>query len=181
MAAEKEEKSAKASRYRLDIDQIRRYLPHRSPFLLVDRVLDIVPTGDLEDMSANQGKVGIKVTALKNVSYNEPWVTGHFPGFSIFPGVLIIEAMAQAASFSFYPYVEQDIERISRDFRLILVGVEGARFRRPVIPGDALLIETKVIRCRGKLWVFKAEASVDGQRVAEAEILANLSMKDEPL
>lgn len=177
--SEKEEKSGKIGRYRLNIDQIRRYLPHRAPFLLVDRVVDIIPVGDTGNTAQN--KVGTRVIAMKNISYNEPWVVGHFPEFSIFPGVLIIEAMAQASSFSLYPYYENDIEGLARDFRLILVGVEDVRFRKPVIPGDCLMIETKVMKQRGKLWVFKAEASVDGQRVAEAEILANLSMKDQAL
>ena len=178
MSTDKESKN-KENRYRLGIDEVRRYLPHRAPFLLVDRILEIHPVGDVSN--PDEDKVGAKVKALKNVSYNEPWCVGHFPGFSILPGVLIIEAMAQAASFSLYPYYEQDIERLARDFRLILVGVEGVRFRKPVVPGDSLIIDTKVAKQRGKLWVFKAEASVDGQRVAEAEILANLSIKDEAL
>ena len=171
------EGTSQTGRYRLNIDQIRQFLPHRAPFLLVDRILEIAPVGDVSNPETD--KVGTKVTALKNVSYNEPWCVGHFPGFSILPGVLIVEAMAQAASFALYPYHEKDIERISRDFRLILVGVEGVRFRRPVVPGDSLIMQIEVAKQRGKLWVFKADGFVDGQKVAEAEILANLSLKGE--
>jgi 3-hydroxymyristoyl/3-hydroxydecanoyl-(acyl carrier protein) dehydratase len=147
----------------------------------VDRVLDIQPVGDLTNLAFDSSKVGVKVQALKSVSYNEPFFQGHFPQFSIMPGVLIIEAMAQASSFSIYPYIEHDVERISRDFQCILVGVDGVRFRKPVVPGDALHIETEVVKCRGKLWSFKCQGIVDGQRVAEAEILANLMLKTEGL
>ena len=165
-------------RYRLDIDQIRNYLPHRFPFLLVDRVLEIQPHGDLTDLSpANM--VGIKVVALKNVSYNEPFFQGHFPTFSIFPGVLMIEAMAQASSFAVYPYIEKDLDLKTRSANLecILLGVDGVRFRKPVIPGDALVIESTVAKCRGTIWAFHCVATVDGQKVAEADIMANMSQK----
>lgn len=161
------------SEYSLGIDQIRRFLPHRAPFLLVDRILEIHPVGPLDNLSA-QDKVGIRVVGLKNVSYNEAHFQGHFPNFSIHPGVLILESMAQVSSFSLYPYMVKDLDRLARDFQCILVGVEGARFRRPVVPGDCLRIETTVSKCRGRLWVFQCQATVEGQVVAEAEIIANL-------
>src|ERR1700730_9418025 len=104
------------SQYRLNIDQIRTFLPHRAPFLLVDRVLEIHPNGDLNDFSP-ENMVGIKVVALKNYTYNEPYVMGHFPNFSIVPGVLLLETMAQAASFSIYPYMIKDLARLSREFQ----------------------------------------------------------------
>lgn len=163
--------------YCLGIDEVRKFLPHRSPFLLVDRILEIQvsvsPTS-----SAPQDKVGIKVVGLKNISYNEPYFQGHFPSYSIVPGVLLIESMAQVASFSLYPHMSQDPDRLSRDFQCILVGVDGARFRKPVVPGDTVRIETVVTKCRGKLWAFKCQAWVDGQLVAEADILANLLAND---
>lgn len=164
---------AERSPYLLSIDQIRRFLPHRSPFLLVDRILEIHPMGDLDDLSSNQ-KQGIRVVGLKNVSYNEPFFQGHFPNFSIFPGVMLLETMAQVASFSIYPYMVKDLDRLARNFQCILVGVDGVRFRKPVFPGDSLRIETLVTKVRGRLWAFECKALVDGQRVAEAEILANL-------
>jgi 3-hydroxyacyl-[acyl-carrier-protein] dehydratase len=148
---------------------------------MIDRVLEIHPTGDLGDLTPGASKEGIRVVALKNVSYNEPCFAGHFPEFSIFPGVLIVEAMAQAASFSLYPYMEKDIDRLAREFQCILVGVDGARFRRPVIPGDQVRFESVVTKCRGRLWGFHVQASVEGQRVAEADILANLIVKSEGL
>lgn len=162
-----------ANPYCLGIDRIQRYLPHKSPFLLVDRVLEIHPNGSLDDMSpANM--VGTRVLARKNVSFNEPYFQGHFPGFSVLPGVLVIETMAQVASFSLYPYLMKDPSRSLEDFGCILVGVDGARFRRPVVPGDTLLIETVVAKCRGRLWQFDCTAKVDGHPVAEAQIMANL-------
>jgi 3-hydroxyacyl-[acyl-carrier-protein] dehydratase len=147
---------------------------------MVDRILEIHPIGDLKDLSPNN-KVGIRVVGLKNVSFNEPFFQGHFPEFSIMPGVMQIEAMAQAASFSLYPYIEEDFERLSRDFQCILVGVDAVRFRKPVVPGDTLRLESVVTKCRGKLWAFSCTASVDGQKVAEAELLANMIVKSEGL
>jgi 3-hydroxyacyl-[acyl-carrier-protein] dehydratase len=163
--------------YLLNVDQIQKYLPHRAPFLLVDRVLEIHPTGDLSDLGPGN-KVGTRVSALKNLSFNEPFFQGHFPGFAIMPGVLLIETMAQTASFSLYPYFLHnsggDIARLARSFQCILVGVDSARFRRPAVPGDTLRVETTVTKCRGKLWGFQCTISVDGQRVADADIMANL-------
>jgi 3-hydroxyacyl-[acyl-carrier-protein] dehydratase len=159
--------------YRLNVNQIQRFLPHRSPFLLVDRILEIHPVGDL-DQPFPYAPVGTKVVAIKNVSFNEPYFQGHFPGFAILPGVLIVEIMAQSASFSVYPNIVRDLDRLARDFQCILVGVDGARFRKPVVPGDTLRIETEVSKQKGKLWGFQCSAFVDGQKVAEAELLANL-------
>jgi len=160
--------------YCLNVNQIQRFLPHRAPFLLVDRILEIHPVGDLSEPPPS-AQVGTRVVALKNVSFNEPYFQGHFPGFSIVPGVLILETMAQAASFSVYPNMAKDIDRLSRDFQCILVGVDGARFRKPVVPGDTMRVETEVTKCRGKLWSFQCTVSVDGQKVAEADILAQLA------
>ena len=159
--------------YSLNIQQIQKFLPHRAPFLMLDRVLEIHPAGSL-DAPPPSASVGTQVVALKNFSYNEPFFQGHFPDYPIVPGVLIVETMAQAASFSVYPSMADDLERFSKQFQCILVGVDGARFRRPVVPGDSVRIETEVIRCRGKLWAFQCSAIVDGQKVAEAEVLANL-------
>jgi 3-hydroxyacyl-[acyl-carrier-protein] dehydratase len=162
--------------YRLNIDQIKKFLPHRSPFLLVDRVLEIHPSGDLKDPTP-ASKVGTRVVALKNVTYNEPYFQGHFPQFAILPGVLLLEIMAQTASFSVYPAMAaspEGVEVLAKNFQCIFVGVDAARFRKPVVPGDTLRIETTVTKCRGRLWAFECVATVDGQRVAEAEIMANL-------
>lgn len=159
--------------YLLNINQIQRFLPHRTPFLLVDRILEIHPAGSIDEPPPS-ARVGTKVIAIKNVSYNEPYFQGHFPGFAILPGVLLIETMAQAASFSVYPGMVKDLDRLSKEFQCILVGVDNARFRRPVVPGDTLRIETEVVKCRGKLWAFQCTATVDGNKVAEAELMANL-------
>ncbi len=160
-------------KYALNIDQVRKFLPHRQPFLLIDRVLKINPVGE-QDAAPPSAKVGTQVVALKNVSYNEPFFQGHFPEFAIMPGVLILEAMAQTASFSVYPSFALHQEADLKDFACVLAGVDHARFRKPVVPGDQLRIETEVVRCRGKLWAFQCKVLVAGQKVAEAEILANL-------
>lgn len=161
-------------KFQLGIDQIRKYLPHRYPFLMVDRILDIQLSGPLSDMSG-ANMAGIKVTAIKNITNNEPIFTGHFPNFSIFPGVLQIEAMAQAASFSIYPFIEKDLEEFVKVFQCILVGVDEARFRRPVVPGDTLRLETTVTKARGKIWTFDCQAFVEDQRAAEVKLIANMN------
>ncbi|MBI3535154.1 MAG: 3-hydroxyacyl-ACP dehydratase FabZ [Deltaproteobacteria bacterium] len=166
------------NRYYLNIEQIQRYLPHRHPFLLIDRILEIHPQGNLLDPLTSEDKVGTRVVALKNISVNEPYFQGHFPAYPIVPGVLVIEAMAQAASFSLYPALEKDIDRFAREFKCILVGVDSARFRKPIIPGDSLKIISQVTKTRGQLWNFQVVAEVDSQKVAEAEIMAKLMFKE---
>lgn len=160
--------------YSLGVDQVQKFLPHRHPFLLVDRILEIQPVGELSNTALDQSKVGVKVTGLKAVAFNEPWFQGHFPGFAIMPGVMILEAMAQSASFSVYPYLMQDVGWLSRQFEVILVGLDAVRFRKPVFPGSLLRLDSEVTKVRGRLWGFRCEASVDGKKVAEADILANL-------
>ncbi|MBI2712638.1 MAG: 3-hydroxyacyl-ACP dehydratase FabZ [Bdellovibrio sp.] len=159
--------------YSLNVNQIQSFLPHRSPFLLVDRILEIHPVGDL-DAPPPVAEVGTRVVGIKAVTFNEPYFQGHFPGFAIVPGVLLLETMAQVASFSVYPNMVKTHGALSKGFQCILVGVEGARFRKPVVPGDSLRIETLVTKRRATLWVFQCQAFVDGQKVAEADILANL-------
>jgi 3-hydroxyacyl-[acyl-carrier-protein] dehydratase len=160
--------------FQLNINQIQQFLPHRSPFLLIDRILDIQPLGNQDEPPPSAG-LGTRVVALKNVTFNEPYFQGHFPTFSIVPGVLLLETMAQAASFSVYPSFIKHKDRLtSRDFQCILVGIDKARFRKPVVPGDTMKIETEVVKSRSMLWGFQCVISVEGQKVAEAEILANL-------
>jgi 3-hydroxyacyl-[acyl-carrier-protein] dehydratase len=166
------------NRYLLEMDQILKFLPHRQPFLMVDRVLEIHPVGNLENPYLSEDKLGTKVLAQKNISYNEPCFLGHFPGHAIFPGVLIVEALAQAASFSLYPLFEKDSENLARTFECVLLGVDHARFRKPVVPGDVLILATEVTRGHGFMWGFHAEASVNGKKVAEVDLLANLSVKN---
>ena len=170
--------SLEKNRYHLDIEKIRAFLPHRAPFLLVDRILEIHPKGDLAHFDINNGadKVGTRVVGLKNYTFNEPFIPGHFPDYSIVPGVLQIETMAQVASFALYPFIESRFAELAGKFQTILVGVDGARFRKPVIPGDSLRVEAELTRCRGRMWGFNAAGFVDGQKVVEAELLANLGM-----
>jgi 3-hydroxyacyl-[acyl-carrier-protein] dehydratase len=173
----------KENPYYLNIERIREFLPHRAPMLLVDRVLEIVPTGDLSSPLAAADKEGTRVVAIKNISFNEPAFRGHFPEFPLFPGVLILETMAQAGCFSLYPYMAKEMAapkeygRTKHDFQCILVGVENARFRKQVVPGDCLRIEAVLKKCRKHMWVFECKGLVDGQLVAEADILANVSFK----
>ncbi|MEE9241426.1 MAG: 3-hydroxyacyl-ACP dehydratase FabZ [bacterium] len=135
-------------------DEILQILPHRFPFLLVDRVLEI----DTE---------AISIVAQKNVSHNEPFFTGHFPGRPIMPGVLIIEAMAQAALLCIFGGKIVDSRS---DF--LFVGIEKAKFRRAVLPGDQLRIEMKTLRRRNTFWKIEGTALVDGEVAAEAVITA---------
>jgi 3-hydroxyacyl-[acyl-carrier-protein] dehydratase len=137
----------------LDIDEISKRLPHRFPFLLVDRVLDVVP--------------GKSIVAVKNVSANEAYFRGHFPDFPVMPGVLIIEALAQAGGLLAYETATEQ-ERI---WILYLVGIEETRFKQTVRPGDQLILRVELLKRRRNLWRFMAVAEVAGKAVAEAQIL----------
>lgn len=163
------------SEYKANADQLRNFLPHRYPFLLIDRLLEVQFTGTPGDLNPESHQ-GTRAMCLKNVSSNEPYMVGHFPNFSIVPGVLILEALAQTACTSFFPHYVKDPMIFTHGFQCILVGIEGARFRKPVIPGDTMILQTTLTKARGPLWVFAGEVKVEGQKVAEAEILANLGV-----
>lgn len=146
----------------MDIHQILEYLPHRYPILLVDRVLDVVP--------------GERITALKNVSMNEPFFPGHYPHHPVMPGVLIVEAMAQtAAILSFKTLGDKPDDKSVYYF----VGIDGARFKRPVGPGDQLIIEVAITLNKRGMWKFAAQAKVDGQLACEAELICTVRKLDE--
>ena len=143
-----------------DIQLIQKILPHRYPFLLVDKVRDIVP-----DTSA----VGIK-----NVTMNEPHFTGHFPGNPIMPGVTIVEAMAQTAGVM--AGISLDLE--DRELLVYFMTIDNCKFRRMVVPGDVLEMHVEVLKKRSKMWRFKGVAKVDGEIAAEAEFAAMIDLKD---
>ena len=161
----------------IGIDGVRDFLPHRYPFLLVDRILEITTPGPVISLLNPSDKVGIRTKGLKAISYGENVFQGHFPGFSIFPGVQIIEALAQVACFSIYPFLQPGMPDHGKGFSCLLTGVDNARFRKPVVPGDLLILEAEVTRFRGTLFGYHCEASVDGQKVAEVDILANVLMR----
>lgn len=138
----------------IDINRIMQMIPHRYPFLLVDKVTDVVP---------DESAVG-----LKNVTINEPFFQGHFPSRPIMPGVLIIECMAQTAAV----LVVETLGPNSEGKLVYFMSVDEARFRRPVAPGDQLKIHVKKERSRGNVWRFSAQAKVDGQLMAEATYTA---------
>lgn len=143
----------------IDIETIMEYLPHRYPLLLVDRVIDFFPEKGL--------------IALKNVTFNEPHFTGHFPGKPIMPGVLIIEAMAQASGIFVLHSTEDNIQN-----KLVyFMSIDSAKFRKPVVPGDTLHIHVEKIQNRGNVWKFKTEAKVNDQKVAEAVVSAMITDK----
>lgn len=158
--------------YQLGPKEIMAYLPHRAPFLLVDRIVEISGPHPMGDENPKH-KIGIRVVGIKNVTMNEPQFSGHFPTSPVLPGVLMIETMAQVCSFSLYPAIGERM-KAGELFQCVLVGVDNARFRSMVIPGDSLRVETEVTGCRTSLWTFACKAYVEGKLVAEANILANL-------
>lgn len=142
----------------LNIEQIKALLPHRAPFLFIERLTDIVPNES--------------ATAYKAVSYNEPHFQGHFPNFSVMPGVLIVEAMAQAAG----ALVMHSMEQTAEDKRVYFMTIDNARFRKPVTPGDMLRMPVKALRRRGPVWKFSGQAFVDDALCAEAEFSAMIAV-----
>jgi len=144
------------------IEEIRRFLPHRYPFLLVDRVTECTP--------------GESITAVKNVSVNEPHFTGHFPQQAIMPGVLIIEALAQTTGLLGFRTMS---EEPSDDVLYMLVGIDGVRFKRQVVPGDQLVLKAKIERRSKVIWKFSCEATVDGELCTAANLLCAASPKED--
>jgi 3-hydroxyacyl-[acyl-carrier-protein] dehydratase len=139
----------------MDINEIMRHLPHRYPFLLVDRVLEC--------------ESGKRIKAVKNVTLNEPFFQGHFPGYPVMPGVLVIEAMAQVSAI--LAYVPRG-ERHNAKSLLFFAGIDDARFKRPVFPGDQLVLESVELNVVRSVFKFAAKASVGGELVAEAQLMA---------
>jgi len=141
----------------MDIHQILKQLPHRYPFLLVDRVLEL-----------DKGK---RIKALKNVTINEPFFTGHFPHRPVMPGVLMLEAMAQAAALLAF-----DLQGVTPDDKTVyyFAGIDGARFKRPVEPGDQLIMEVTLERLKAGVFKFKGVARVEGNMVCEAELMCTM-------
>ena len=145
----------------LDVMEIRRMIPHRYPFLMIDRVVDI------QDMEFAAG--------IKNVSANEEFFQGHFPKRPIMPGVLIIEAMGQTASVM----VVRSLNLVDKDSLVYFMGIDNAKFRKPVVPGDQLRVELSLLQGRKRVYKFRGEAKVDGAIVAEAEIKAMIMPPEE--
>jgi 3-hydroxyacyl-[acyl-carrier-protein] dehydratase len=141
----------------MDIHQILRQLPHRYPILLVDRVLEI--------------EKGKKIRALKNISINEPFFNGHFPHRPVMPGVLMLEALAQAAALLAF-----DTLGVTPDDKTVyyFAGIDGARFKRPVEPGDQLILEVELLRMKAGIFKFGARALVDGEVATEAELMCTM-------
>ena len=137
-----------------NIDEIKGLIPHRYPFLLIDRVIDIVK---------NQSATGIK-----NVTVNEPYFTGHFPSSPVVPGVLQVESMAQTAAV----LVAKSLNVSDSNALVLLTTIDKAKFRKPVVPGDVMLLAISVQKMRNKLWKFKGDVIVDSQRVSECEFSA---------
>jgi 3-hydroxyacyl-[acyl-carrier-protein] dehydratase len=137
-----------------DLSMIQRIIPHRYPFLLVDKVRDIV--------------VGKSCVGIKNVTMNEPQFQGHFPGMPIFPGVMIVEAMAQTSGI----LVGVTMDLVDKNAKVFFMGVENAKFRRKVVPGDVLEMHVTAIRGGGKVWKFEGRGIVDGELAAEATFTA---------
>ena len=140
----------------IEIKEIMNILPHSYPFLLVDRIIEVEP--------------GKRIVGIKNVTYNEPFFPGHFPDRPIMPGVLIVEAMAQTAGILVFSSLPQEQFKTPVYF----LGIDNVRFRKPVVPGDQLRLELEITKHRQSIWGFKGKALVDGNLVAESELLAML-------
>ncbi len=141
----------------MNVQQIQKVLPHRPPFLLVDRVVELEPN---------------RIVATKNVTMNEPFFVGHFPGFPVMPGVLILEALAQAAAIMAMAAVPEEKRAGKVTY---FMAIDGARFRKPVVPGDRLELHCTMVRNKGSVIKVKGEAKVEGETVAEAELMAMLA------
>ncbi|ANE56360.1 MULTISPECIES: 3-hydroxyacyl-ACP dehydratase FabZ [Methylomonas] len=142
----------------LDILQIQKLLPHRYPFLLVDKVVACEP--------------GASLTALKNVTFNEPFFQGHFPSQPIMPGVLIMEALAQATAL----LTSQSDDKLGEGAVYYLAGIDNARFKRQVVPGDQLRLQVTYLKHKRHLWSFDCRAEVDGELAASAQIMCAVSV-----
>ncbi len=147
----------------MDINDILEVLPHRYPFLLVDRV--------------DEMELGERIVATKNVTMNEPFFQGHFPGQPIMPGVLIIEAMAQVGGILAYKTVEAEAKDPLGRKLTYFMGIDNAKFRRPVTPGDTLTLTLSILQVRTPYWRLKGQAHVAGKLVCEAEVKAMLADK----
>jgi 3-hydroxyacyl-[acyl-carrier-protein] dehydratase len=138
----------------MDISEIRNYLPHRYPFLLVDRVVELTP--------------GETIVAYKNLTVNEPFFGGHFPDKPVFPGVLLVEAMAQAAGILGFRTMNK---RPADGSIYYLVGADHLRFKRPCVPGDRVMLRASILSDRRGIWKFKVSSDVDGELAASATVL----------
>ena len=141
----------------LDIHKILKKLPHRYPFLLVDRVVEL--------------EKNVRIKALKNVTMNEPFFTGHFPNRPVMPGVMMLEALAQTAALLSFESLGTEP---GDDTVVYFVGIDGARFKRPVEPGDQLVLEASIDRAKGGIYKYKTRASVDGETAVEAELMCTM-------
>jgi 3-hydroxyacyl-[acyl-carrier-protein] dehydratase len=141
----------------VDVPGIKQLLPHRYPFLMIDRIVDITKEGG--------------ATGIKNVTNNEPYFEGHFPAMPVMPGVLIVEAMAQTAAA--YTVITDDLDTEGKV--VLFMGIDRAKFRRPVVPGDQLKLHVSIQTRRPPVWKYEGRATVDGQTVAEAEFKAMLT------
>ncbi len=142
----------------IDIEEIRKILPHRYPMLLVDRIVELEPD---------------RVVGIKNVTVNEPFFQGHFPEFPVMPGVLIVESMAQVAGVLVLKQIPDRANKL-----VLLAGIDNAKFRRPVLPGDQLRIEMKVLKKKSSVAKMLGVATVDGAVVAEVEVLCKLADRE---
>ncbi len=146
----------------IDVKEILKILPHRYPFLLVDKIVEL--------------EKGRKITGIKNVTFNEPFFMGHFPGYPVMPGVLVVESMAQTGAILAVKSVE-DVD--TENSVIYFMGIDSARFRKPVVPGDQLILKGELLKLKKNVCKLKAEAYVEDTLVADAILLSVLRKKDD--
>lgn len=152
------------SEYKISIEEIMRMIPHRYPFLLVDKVVDLVK--------------GERIVGIKNITFNEPQFMGHFPGFPVMPGVLIVEALAQVSAILVSKTLNSDNDVNVAEKTVFFMSIEDAKFRKVVQPGDTLYLHSTIKQNRGAVWKFTSYAEVDGKKVAESTFSAMVKDKE---
>ena len=166
-----------SNNYSLNIDQIKKFIPHKYPFILIDRILSIKPLGDITNIYNSKDKIGSQIEGIKGVTYNEPFFQGHFPNRAIMPGVLLLEVMAQASLFLCYPYINQYKDKDRIKLEVMLAGVKDLKFRKPVTPGDTIHVFSSIENVRSKIMITSSRIEVNKEVVTKGVLTSFFDIK----